>query len=151
MSPLIVRTSSAHAELITLARAGLSKKLYHHYAGFARGEWREYQRPNIGKTVKRLLYLHRVLMTGIVLMEEGVVEANLHALNDRFGFNLAPLLAMKTREQADVAGDDAAYRQTLEALFVRLDAARDKSPLPEDVPNRAAISEFLVRLRLTGV
>ena len=150
LSPLVVRTSPAHAELITLARAGLSKNLYHHYAGFARGEWREYQRPNIGKTVKRLLYLHRVLMTGIVLMEEGVVEANLHALNERFRFDLAPLLAMKTREQADVAGDDAVYRQTLEELFVRLDEARDKSALPEDVPNRAAISEFLVRMRLAN-
>lgn len=112
-------------------RGGSELKLYHHHAGFARGEWREYQRPNVGRTVKRLLYLH--------------------ALNERFRFDLGPLLAMKTREQADVAGDDAAYRQTLEELFVRLDAARDKSLLPEEVPNRAAISEFLVRLRLTGV
>ena len=150
LSPLVVLTSPAHEELAALARAGLSKKLYHHYAGFARGEWRDYQKVGVGKTVKRLLYLHRVLMTGIVLLTEGVVEANLHRLNERFGLDLAPLLAMKTREQADVAGDDAAFTGAIAGLFERLDEARESSPLPEEVPNRAALNEFLIRLRLSG-
>ena len=151
VSPLVVRTLPVHEELAALARAGLSKKLYHHYAGFARGEWRDYQKVGVGKTVKRLLYLHRVLMTGIVLLTEGVVEANLHRLNERFGLDLDPLLAMKTREQADVEGDDAVYTQAVGGLFERLDEARELSPLPEDVPNRAALNEFIIRLRLSGV
>jgi hypothetical protein len=100
--------------------------------------------------VKRLLYLHRVLMTGIVLLTEGVVECDLRRLAARFGLDLEPLLAMKTRERADVAGDDRAYTASVVRLFERLDAARDGSALPEDVPNRAALSEFLVRLRLSG-
>jgi len=112
---------------------------------------RDYQKPGLGKTVKRLLYLHRILMTGIVLLTEGVVEANLHRLNERFGLDLDPLLAMKTREQADVTGDDAAYTQSVAGLFERLDAARESSPLPEDVPNKADLNDFLVRLRLSGV
>ena len=151
LSPLVVRTSPWHEELQALARAGLSRKLYHHYAGFARGEWRDYQKPGVGKTVKRLLYLHRVLMTGIVLLTEGVVEADLARLNARFGLDLDPLRAMKTREQADVAGDDRVYTQAIEGLFARLDAAREASALPEETPNRAALNEFLVRLRLSGV
>ena|GEM_PF-962268 len=104
-----------------------------------------------GKTVKRLLYLYRVLMTGIVLMDEGVVEANLHRLNERFGLDLAPLLAMKTREQADVEGDDGVHTRPIMELFEQLDRARESSPLPEAVPNRAALSDFLIRLRLSGV
>ena len=151
LSPLVVLTSPAHEELKALARAGLSKKLYHHYAGFARGEWRDYSKPGVGKTVKRLLYLHRVLMTGIVLMTEGVVEANVYNLNERFGFDLDPLLAMKTREQAEVEGDDSRYTQAVAGLFERLDIAWEQSALPEEVPNRGEISEFLVRLRLEGV
>jgi len=154
LSPLVVLTSPAHEELASLARAGLSKKLYHHYAGFARGEWRDYQKvsekPGAGKTVKRLLYLHRVLMTGIVLMDEGVIEADLHRLNERFKLDLAPLLAMKTREQADVEGDDAVYTRPIAGLFERLDQARESSPLPEEVPNRVALNDFLIRLRLSG-
>ncbi len=150
LSPLVVLTSPAHADLQALARENLSKNLYFHYAGFAKGEWRDYQKPNVGKTVKRLLYIHRVLMTGIVLLTEGVVEANLAALNSRFHLPLEPLLAMKTREQAETSGDDSGYASGIIRLFERLDAARDNSPLPEDVPNRAAINDFLVRLRLSN-
>ncbi len=149
LSPLVVLTSPEHAELQELARASLSRRLYHHYAGFAKGEWRDYQKPGVGKTVKRLLYLHRVLMTGIVLLNEGVVEANLTKLNERFGLDLEPLLAMKTREQAEVSGDDTAYTAAIAGLFERIDRAREQSPLPDNVPNRAAMNDFLVRLRLS--
>ncbi len=148
-SPLIVLTSPAHDELKSLAQAGLSKKLYHHYAGFAQGEWRDFQRPGIGKTVKRLLYLYRVLMTGIVLLKEGVVEGNLGRLNERFRFDLEPLVAMKVRELAEFEGDADAHAANIATLFERLPQARDSSPLPEDVPNRAALSDFLVRTRLS--
>lgn len=150
LSPLVVLTSPAHIELQALARESLSKRLYFHYAGFAKGEWRDYQKPGVGKTVKRLLYLHRVLMTGIVLLTEGVVESNLLALNSRFYLPLEPLLAMKTQEQAEVNGDDSAYQSGIMTLFERLEAAREQSSLPEDVPNRAAINDFLVRLRLSS-
>ena len=149
-SPLVVLTSPEHEELKALAQAGLSRRLYHHYAGFAGGEWRDYQKPDVGKTVKRLLYIHRVLMTGVVLLTEGVVEANLARLNERFGFDLQPLVALKRREHAEFEGDVRPYRDNITRLFERLDAARDSSPLPEDVPNPAALSDFLVRLRLTG-
>lgn len=149
-SPLIVLTSPEHAELKELAQAGLSRRLYYHYAGFAHGEWRDYQKPDVGKTVKRLLYIHRVLMTGVVLLTEGVVEANLERLNARFGFDLEPLVALKRQEYAEFEGELQPYQENIVRLFGQLDAARDSSPLPEDVPNRAALSDFLVRLRLAG-
>jgi len=151
LSPLVVLTSPEHEALKALAAASLSRKLFHHYAGFAKGEWRDYQKPGVGKTVKRLLYLHRVLMTGIVLLTEGIVEANLTMLNKRFNLDLEPLLAMKTREQAEVSGDNAVYTAAIAGLFAQIEAAREHSPLPEDVPNRAAINDFLVRLRLSNV
>ncbi len=121
LSPLVVLTSPAHEELKALAQAGLSRRLYHHYAGFAHGEWRDYQKPDVGKTVKRLLYIHRVLMTGVVLMTEGVLEANLGRLNERFGFDLASLVALKQREYADFEGDVRPYRDNITRLFAGLD------------------------------
>jgi predicted nucleotidyltransferase len=147
-SPIVVLTSPAHEELKALALAGLSRKLYHHYAGFAAGEWRDFQKPGAGKTVKRLLYLHRVLMTGIVLLTEGVVEADLRRLNERFGFDLEPLIARKVREHAEAGEEIQPYLANIGTLFERLEQARDTSSLPEDVPNRAELSDFLVRLRL---
>ncbi len=155
MSPLAVLTSPAHAELQALAQGSLSKRLYFHYAGFARGEWRDYQKSDANKTVKRLLYIYRVLMTGTVLLTEGVVEADVSALSARLhldhDFGLERLRAMKTEEKAFVEGDDNAFVSGIISLFERLDAARDRSPLPERVPNRAAIHDFLVRLRLSSL
>ena len=100
--------------------------------------------------VKRLLYLYRVLTTGIALLTEGIVEANLIALNSRFNLDLAPLLAMKTREHAAAEGVDSGYTSGIINLFGYLDEARSHSPLPDSVPNRAAINDFLVRLRLSS-
>jgi predicted nucleotidyltransferase len=148
LSPLVILTSAAHEELKALAQASLSRRLYHHYAGFARGQWREYQKPDAAKTVKRLLYLHRVLMTGIVLLNEGIVEANLERLNVRFGLDLTALIAAKTREMTLVVGSTRPHEDAVTRLFARLDEAFVNSPLPEDVPNRDALSDFLVRTRL---
>jgi len=89
-------------------------------------------------------------MTGIVLLTESIVEANLIALNSCFHLELGPLLAMKTHEHALVKGDDFGYTSGIIDLFGRLDEARDRSPLPDSVPNRAALNDFLVRLRLSN-
>ncbi|MBV9848304.1 MAG: nucleotidyltransferase domain-containing protein [Armatimonadetes bacterium] len=140
--PLVVLSSHAPEELKALAPASLSRRHCHHDADFARAGWRDYQRPGAGKTVKRPLYLRRVLITGVVLLTEGAVEADLHRLNGRFGLNLEPLTAAKAREQAAVTRDIQPHLDALAGLFERLDAARGASPLPEDVPSRAAPSDF---------
>ena len=53
----------------------------HHYLGFAETQWNlfEKERP---RRVKPLLYVYRVLLTGIHLMRTGEVEANLLRLNE---------------------------------------------------------------------
>ena len=148
-SPLVVCTSETHKQLIALAKAGVSRGLYRHYQGFATGELRAYHRG--AKTVKQLLYLHRVLMTGIVLMQSGEVELDLHRLADRLGYDVQSLIALKRLEKADFEGDDEPILARIDELFGLLDKARDESPLPEEVPNRAEIDDFLVSLRLSGV
>jgi hypothetical protein len=90
-------------------------------------------------------------MTGIVLMRDGIVEMNLHRLAERLGYDLDGLVAMKRREKAEFEGDDLPVLERIEELFDLLDEAHEKSPLPEDVPNRDAIDDFLVSLRLSGV
>jgi len=68
--------------------------------------------------------------TRTILLTEGVVEANLPKLNERFRLDLEPLLAMKTREQAGISGDDTVYTRSVAGLFERLETARERSPLP---------------------
>jgi uncharacterized protein len=147
-SPLVVFSTPAYTELKDLAMASLSRNLYYHYSGFAGGEWKEYQKPGITKTVKRLLYIHRVLMTGIVLLREGVVEANLYRLNERFNYELQPLIERKLHETEEFDGDERPYAENIKTLFAELEAAKEKSILPQDAPNREALSDFLIRLRL---
>ena len=58
--------------------------------------------------MKPLLYVFRVLLTGIHLMETGEVEANLRTLNDKFRLLFIPeLIERKT---------GGAERQTLDSV-----------------------------------
>ena len=73
-SPLVVHTTPEHEELKQIARGCFTKHHSHHYFGFAETQWKlfEKERP---RRVKPLLYLYRVLLTGIHLMRAGEVEA----------------------------------------------------------------------------
>ena len=52
----------------------------HHYFGFAETQWKLFLKES-PRRVKPLLYVYRVLLTGIQLMRTGVVNANLAELN----------------------------------------------------------------------
>src|SRR5262249_52586539 len=83
LSPLIVHTTPEHAELRALARSGVTRHPPHHYGGFAETKWRLVQKKTPPQ-VKPLLYVYRVLLTGIHLIRTGEVEANLGRLNESF-------------------------------------------------------------------
>jgi hypothetical protein len=63
---------------------------------------------------------------------------------------LEALVSQKTRELADFEGDLGLHELRIAELFRQLEAAAERSSLPETVPNRSAIDEYLVRLRLSG-
>src|SRR5262245_39268664 len=88
-SPLVVHTTPEHAELKEIARGCLTRHHSHHYFGFAATQWQlfEKERP---RRVKPLLYVFRVLLTGIHLVRTGEVEANLPRLNEAFHLPYLP-------------------------------------------------------------
>ena len=158
-SPLIVQTTSAHEELKVLAGGGkrgtgvITKHHSHHYFGFAETQWKlfEKERP---RRVKPLLYVYRVLLTGIHLMRTGKIEANLLALNEEFrlpyiGELVARKLAGQEKSKLEYA-DMALHESEYERLRGELQAAHDGSRLPE-VPGqevRDGVNDLLVRVRL---
>src|SRR5437773_6069227 len=81
LSPLVVHTTPEHAELKEIAAQCVTRHHAHHYLGFAETQWKLFEKENPPR-VKPLLYVYRVLLTGIHLMQAGVVEANLARLND---------------------------------------------------------------------
>ena len=106
-SPLVVHTTPEHEELKAIARGCITRHHSHHYFGFAETQWRlfEKERP---RRVKPLLYVYRVLLTGIHLMRTGEVEANLVRLNEEARLpHVDDLIARKLAGPEQSALDDA--------------------------------------------
>ena len=155
-SPLIVHTTPEHAELKAIARGCITKHHSHHYFGFAETQWKLFLKES-PRRAKPLLYVYRVLLTGIHLMRTGEVQANLVTLNKEFRLPyIADLVALKlagpeksTLKDADVAFHEAEYQR----LRDELQAAHDASKLPEQPSDetRAALNDLLVRVRTCGL
>ena len=150
-SPLIVRTTPEHAELKEIARGCVTRHHSHHYFGFAETEWKLFdkERP---RRVKPLLYVYRVLLTGIHLMRTGEVNANLLELNEQAHLPcIADLIARKqSGENTALADADMAFHHgEYERLRVALQAAHEASDLPESVgeKTRDPLNDLLVRIR----
>jgi len=88
-------------------------------------------------------------------METGDVVANIATLNERFRISEVDALIERKRsgaEKARLAGDDLPlHGPLLDALEGRLQAAHDKSPLPDEPTTTADLDDFVVRLRLGRV
>jgi predicted nucleotidyltransferase len=150
-SPLAVCTTPEHEELKAIARQCITRHHSHHYLGFAETQWKLFdkERP---RRVKPLLYVYRVLLTGIHLMRTGEIEANLVRLNERFRLPYLPeLIARKlagpeksTLEEADMPLHEREY----ERLRGELEAAYQASHLPEAASGKSALNELLVRVRI---
>ncbi|MYV53363.1 nucleotidyltransferase domain-containing protein [Streptomyces sp. SID3212] len=151
LSPLVVHTTDAHAELASLAPGLLTSHHAHHYAGFAATQERLFGRTG---ELKPLLYTFRALLTGIHLMRGGGIEAHLPTL---LGEVAAPeylpdLIAAKAEAEHGTDGvpDRDRLEKDLEALRTALEDARAGTLLPElpGAAARDALRALVVRVRL---
>lgn len=149
-SPLIVRTSAEHEELKSIGMTCITKHHAHHYFGFAETQWKLFEKES-PRRIKPLLYVFRVLLTGIHLMKSGVIEANLLTLNAQYPLPYVPeLVARKLAgpEQSTLSDRDFEfYRREYERLREQLQAAFDASTLQETSPAKPALHDLLLRVR----
>ena len=161
------------------AKGVITRHHSYHYFGFAETQWKLFMKgepetvaavcdrrtdgadtaPLQAKSVRRvkpLLYVYRILLTGIHLMRTGEIQANLVTLNQEFRLPyIADLVARKLAgpeksklDDADIAFHESEYQR----LRVELQSAHDASTLPE-LPSdetRAALNDLLVRVRLNS-
>lgn len=150
-SPLVVHTTSEHLELQEIGRLCITKHHAHHYLGFAETQWKLFAKENPPR-VKPLLYVYRVLLTGIHLMQTGVIEANLGRLNETAKLPyLGELIAQKTQgaeKERLTEADLGFHRREFERLRAELETAYTKSDLREATRAQAALHDLLVRIRL---
>ncbi|MEQ8754643.1 MAG: nucleotidyltransferase domain-containing protein [Coleofasciculus sp. G1-WW12-02] len=150
-SPLIVHTTPDHEELRAIAKGCITRHHSHHYLGFARTQWRLFEK-ECPRRVKPLLYVYRVLLTGIYLMKTGEVEANLLRLNQEFRLSyISDLIAQKLAgvEQSKIKDTDIEFhREEYKRLYEELEQVSQSSLLPAAPSAKDALNDMLVRLRL---
>lgn len=150
-SPLVIHTTEGHEELKAIARDCITRHHSHHYFGFAETQWKLFEKEQ-PRRLKPLLYVYRVLLTGIHLMRTGEVEANLLRLNDEYKLPFIPDLITGKVEGCEksllVEGDLPFHRNEYERLRGELEAAAQASRLPDAATAKPALNELLVRLRL---
>ena len=151
-SPLIVHTTPAHAELKEIGRDCITKHHAHHYLGFAETQWKLFAKESPPR-VKPLLYVYRVLLTGIHLMQTGVVEANLVTLNETaklpYVAELIPRKVAGAEKERLTGADLDFHRREYERLRGDLEAAYQASALPETPRGNEALNDLLVRIRMS--
>lgn len=156
LSPLVVRSSDHHQELCAIAKTCVTRQHLRHYMGFAQGQWRLFEQDAVPR-VKPLLYVYRVLLTGIHLMRTGEVQANLGILNEHARMPQVQDLLEQKRQGAERqpltvggGGSLAFHQREFERLQLELRAAAAASPLPDalDESRALALHDFLVRVRL---
>jgi hypothetical protein len=150
-SPLVVHTTLEHEELKEIAAGCVTRHHSHHYLGFSAAQWELFQKEDPPR-VKPLLYVYRVLLTGIHLMRTGKVEANLLTLNQEARLPYIPELVERKVRGSENGSLDAAEREFHLAeyarLFAELEKAAAESCLPDEPSARDALNDLLVRVRL---
>lgn len=148
LSPLQLVESDDVDALRELARGAASTRFAAHYRGFFGGVCREHAR---APKVKSMLYAYRVALTGVHLLATGELVLDLPQLADHYGYPEIHALVARKRAGAEKGAldpeEDARYRARWTELEASLDAARERSSLPPDVPNRDAMNAWLVARR----
>jgi hypothetical protein len=151
LSPHIVFTTPEHEEMKAIVPSCITRHHAHHYLGFAATQWKLFAKESPPR-VKPLLYVYRVLLTGIHLMKTGEVEANLVTLNDEARLPyIDELIERKLTgpEKGDLPAADMQFHESeFQRLVANLESAADKSNLPEASAAKPALNDLLVRLRL---
>jgi hypothetical protein len=153
LSPLVVRTTPTHDAMRAIAPDCITRFHAFHYLGFAETQWNLFLK-EAHPRVKPLLYVYRVLLTGIHLMRTGVVEANLVNLNAEARLShIDDLVGRKTSGEEKGILPDADmdfHRSEYARLRSLLEHEHVRSPLPEAASAANALSDLVVRARLAS-
>lgn len=148
---VLAEDAAAMATLRPLVRAAISRRVFRHYAGFARSQL-EAARAAAPPPAKKVLYVLRTTLTGAELLRTGAVVTDLGRLATPWGFAPAHELIAIKRAGERTELDEASWRRWRDELDRALDtlaAARRASPLPGDPPEEviASLDAWLVELR----
>lgn len=149
-SPLVLHSTPYLEQLREIAPGCITRYIAFHYLGFAANKWKEFDNQE-HKQAKTLLYVYRVLMTGLHLMRTQEVQPNLQTLADVYGMTHIPdLIAAKIEdgEKAILSAPDVVFHQAEhERLTGELEDMKDKTALPEKPARKDDLNQLLLEIR----
>ena len=152
LSPLVIHTTPEHETLKEFGHKCITKHHAHHYLGFSRTQWKLFRKEDPPK-VKPLLYVYRILLTGIHLMRSGELEANLLNLNQVFKLPYIDELVelkLSNGEKSKLNDIDIDFHAGEYKRLTRvLEIAHEESHLPDNPSVKEELNDFLVQLRLS--
>jgi len=143
----VLRAIPELADLRVLVREAISKRVHRHYRGFATNQQKLLEKD---PTIKKLLYVLRTALTGTHLLRTGEVVTDLVPLADAYELKDAHELIAAKKAGEHTAADPTLldrWRPRIEETLSRLDAARDRSVLPDEPKGVNAIESWLISLR----
>lgn len=155
LSPLVVHSLPEHEELKEISKLCLTAAHGRHYLGFARNQWELFKKETPPR-IKPLLYVYRVLLTGVHLMETGEIEANLLHLNEIYKLpQLGDLLDIKINGTEKTSAPEILDQKAMEfhqkefdRLTNLLEDSMNRTRLPAGHEAENRMNDFLIDLRL---
>ncbi len=153
-SPLQITNSESGTRLREFGARALTKNHIGHYRGMAKNRSKAFEKDRL---LKAALYAIRALMTGIHLLEEKKVIADLGVLKDGDCIDSAQrrlivdLIERKASEEKGQIDADlfAPAQDLIDDLFERIELAFQRSDLPLEVPELIVeMDAFLISQRL---
>ena len=149
-SPIVVQGGPFFDELKDIGRTCVTKHHARHYLGFATTQKKLFEKET-PRRIKPLLYVYRVLLTGIHLMKTGVVEANLEILLRSYPLPQVPELLERKRNgpekgtlaDSELDQHDKAYAR----LYGELETLMTTTSLPDRTEARPRMHDLLLRIR----
>jgi predicted nucleotidyltransferase len=155
-SPLVVHTTAEHEELKEIARGCITRRCVRHYLGFAANQWMLFTAES-PRRLKPLLYVFRVLLSGIHMMQTGEVNAHLPTCNaalrsERLSW-IDDLIARKLsgEEQGTISDEHfELYEREYSRWRARLSAEAEQSGLPDAPTAEPSMKDLLRRIRIAS-
>jgi len=148
-SPYPILETKYSKQLQQLSKNVICKALHSHYSGFALSVYKKASQAGWAD-IKEDLYLLRILMTGITMLETGQVVVNLPELNKKFKVGIVPEL-IELKAQAETSRGIINLDKESAELFSRLDEAYKNSNLPDRVQNVDKFNDFLLKIRVANM
>lgn len=150
LGTLSMMRSAEHEALRLLMPGALSRKVFRHYAGFARNQFAAAFESDRPPTAKRVLYVLRTALTGTHLLRTAELVIDVRELMHEYGMGHAEEL-IRIKQSAEKVGLEqglaARWRADLEGVLGRLEEARAASCLPEEPAQVAALEGWLQGVR----